>query len=103
MSGKESVSVSKLVEYMKSLEDEMRDIRQRLEQIERGMEMSKYTGDKSIIVEENLSKIEPIAKNLLIAIESSKPEKAKPLKLLTVPDVPQKLFEIQSVLNELSL
>lgn len=38
-----------------------------------------------------------------MTIESSKTAKAKPLKLLTVPDVPQKLFEIQSVLNELDL
>lgn len=44
MSGEEFVSVSRLVEYMKSLENEMRDIRQRLEQIERGIEMEKYRG-----------------------------------------------------------
>jgi hypothetical protein len=67
------------------------------------MEMSKYKGDKASKAEEHLSQIEPIAKHLLTTIESSKAEKVKPLKLLTVPDVPLRLFEIQSVLNELGL
>jgi hypothetical protein len=100
MSGKEYVAVSTLVEYMKTLENEMRDIRQRLERIERNMILSKYNKAPTK-ADENLSRIEPIAKELIKTIESSKAKRAEPLNLLTVPEVPQRIIEIQSVLNEL--
>jgi hypothetical protein len=102
MSGEESVAVSTLVEYMKTLENEMRDIRQRLERIERKMIMSKYNATP-IKSDENLSRIEPIAKELIKTIESSKAKQAEPLNLLTIPEIPQRIIEIRSVLNELNL
>jgi hypothetical protein len=94
-------SISFLTAYIKTLEDEMRNIRQRLEKLERNVMANDFRETSSTAVSSHIQKIEPIAKDLIKSIETSMAEKKDPLSLLIVPDIPQHIIQIKTVLDQL--
>ncbi|MCX6641992.1 MAG: hypothetical protein NTV15_01200 [Candidatus Bathyarchaeota archaeon] len=86
---------------MKSLEDEIREIRQRLESIERTIQIDEYRG-VSIPKHSPLKKIAVKSSEIITNINSANIEFEKnPIKVLSIPEVPSKLDEIKMALIQL--
>ncbi|MCX6649849.1 MAG: hypothetical protein NTV61_10770 [Candidatus Bathyarchaeota archaeon] len=98
---KNAESISSVIQYIKNLEEEIRDVRQRLDGLERTISVNEWRGTPSTLIDDHIQKIEPITKSLVKTIESAKDEKSDPLKLLTVYEVPKKIIEIKMVLDQL--
>jgi hypothetical protein len=94
-------SISFLTAYIKTLENEMRDIRQRLEKLERNIIIDDYNKTSSKIINSHKQKIEPIARKLITTIESAKIEKKDPLNLLVIGEIPQHIIEVKTVLDQI--
>jgi hypothetical protein len=93
-------SISALRVYMKSLEAEIREIRKRLENIEREIQIRKYK-DKSVIENGHLKKIIEISTEIVNNIDSANIEYEKePLKVLNIPEISSKLNEIKTALTK---
>ncbi len=93
-------SISALRVYMKSLEAEIREIRQRLENIEREIQIRKYK-NKSIIENGQLKEITEISTEIVNNIDSANIEYEKePLKVLNIPEISSKLNEIKNALTK---
>ena len=93
-------SISALRLYMKSLEAEIREIRQRLENIEREIQIRKYKNES---VNENgqLKEITEISTEIVNNIDSANIEYEKePLKMLNIPEISSKLNEIKTALTK---
>jgi uncharacterized protein YlxW (UPF0749 family) len=63
-------SISSIVKYIKTLEDEIRDLRQRLESVERSVQMKEKLGNSSTQSSEHIQKINSITKELLDTIDT---------------------------------
>jgi len=94
-------SISSLTALIKTLEEEIRNIRQRLENVERAVKIEEWGGIQSIQSSDQLQKINSVSKEILDTIESAKLYEADPLKLLVIPEVPVKIVEIKKILNQL--
>jgi len=96
-------SISTLIEYLKNLEDEIRDIRQRLQIVERSVWLSEWSGTKSTKSGVQLQKIDSVGKELVNAIKSAKKEvEVDPIHLLVIPEVPLRISDIKTVLTQLN-
>ena len=96
-------SISTLIEYLKNLEDEIRDIRQRLQIVERSVWLSEWSGTKSTKSGVQLQKIDSVSKELVNTIKSAKVvEKFDPIHLLVIPEVPLRISDIKTVLTQLN-
>jgi hypothetical protein len=97
----EDKAISSLINHLKALEDEMREIRQRLESVERKIRSGEMVEDSSLKPVVHLKKINKVAKELVDTLDSAKKEvKSSPLELLIVPVVPAKIVEIKTVLTQ---
>jgi uncharacterized protein YlxW (UPF0749 family) len=63
-------SISSIVKYIKTLEDEIRDLRQRLESVERSVQMKEKLGNSSTQSSEHIQKINSITRELLDTIDT---------------------------------
>ena len=101
--GENYTSICELTAYIRTLENEIRDIRQRLQEVERSIIMSKYHVTLPAKLSEYVSKIEPIANEFVKTIYSAEKEKVDHLGLLAIPEMPQRIIAIKSILGQIGI
>jgi len=92
--------LSDLSSYLKKLEDEIRDTRQKLEAIERTFTMRPSNGASEQSIDD-LQIINSLSKELFDAIVKSRLDKSDPVESLVLPEVSEKIVRLKKVTNQL--
>ena len=92
--------LSDLSSYLKKLEDEIRDTRQKLEAIERTFTMRPSNGASEQSIDD-LQIINSLSKELFDAIVKSRLDKSDPVESLVLPEVSEKIVRLKKVANQL--
>jgi hypothetical protein len=92
--------LSDLNSYLKKLEDDIRDTRQKLEDVERTFTMRSHNS-ASTQSTDDLQIINSLSKELFDAIVKSRLDKSDPVESLVVPEVPEKIVLLKKVVNQI--
>jgi septal ring factor EnvC (AmiA/AmiB activator) len=92
--------LSDLNSYLKKLEDDIRETRQKLEEVERTFTMKARNG-ASTQSTDDLQVINSLSKELFDVIVKSRLDKSDPVESLVVPEVPEKIVRLKKVVNQL--